>query len=95
LRTTVYRRLDDADFCRRLSQLRGQIMGQAVGTLISTSTDAATTLRALLSAESESVRLGAARSILEPGSKFRESLELEERLARLENLLADKGRVEQ
>jgi hypothetical protein len=46
--------------------------------------DAAAVLRKLLAAESESVRLGAARSILELGNKLREAVEWEERLAALE-----------
>jgi hypothetical protein len=39
---------------------------------------------ALLRAKSRSVRLGAARAILELGTKLRESVELEQRIAALE-----------
>ncbi len=46
--------------------------------------DAAAKLRELLTAESESVRLGAARALLELGTKLRDSVELEARLAALE-----------
>jgi HEAT repeat protein len=42
-------------------------------------------LRSLLAAQSETVRLGAARSLLEIGSKLRESVELETRLQALED----------
>jgi hypothetical protein len=51
-------------------------------------TDAADVLRQLLAAKSESVRLGAARSLLELGVKLRESVELEERLRALEEQIA-------
>jgi hypothetical protein len=47
-------------------------------------TDAANVLRQLLHAQSENVRLGATRSLLELGVKMRESVELEQRLADLE-----------
>jgi hypothetical protein len=47
-------------------------------------TEAADTLRALLRAKSRSVRLGAARAILELGTRLRESVELEQRIAALE-----------
>ena len=50
-------------------------------------TDAADTLRALLSAQGESVRLGAARSILELPLRLREAEELEQRVRDLEGRL--------
>jgi hypothetical protein len=56
----------------------------AVGKLANASTRAVRTLTNLLTAESESVRLGAARSILELGAKLRESAELEQRISELE-----------
>jgi hypothetical protein len=54
---------------------------------------AAGTLAKLLDAEKESVRLGAARALLELGVKLRESVELEQRLAALEQRMSsqDKG----
>ncbi len=60
---------------------------QALGAVASAGVTAAQTLRDLLRASSESVRLGAARSVLELGSRLRESVELEERLSRLEQVL--------
>jgi hypothetical protein len=45
---------------------------------------AAKTLRKLLKADADTVKLGAARSILELGNKLREAVELEQRLAALE-----------
>lgn len=86
---TAYRRLNDPDFCRELSQLRTTIVSQSVGRLISVSVKAVDTLQNLLEAESETVRLGAAKSILEMGIKHREQLEIEERLSRLENQVSE------
>jgi hypothetical protein len=50
---------------------------------------------ALLTAQSESVRLGAARSILELGSKLRDNVEFGERLAALEAGQQSQSRNEQ
>jgi HEAT repeat protein len=49
-------------------------------------TEAADQLRQLLAAESESVRLGAARALLELGVRLRESVDLEARIAALEGV---------
>jgi hypothetical protein len=46
---------------------------------------AAAVLRQLLKAQSENVRLGAARSLLELGITLRQSVEIEERLKTLED----------
>jgi hypothetical protein len=56
--------------------------------------DAAAKLRELLTAESETVRLGAARALLELGVKLREGVELEQRVADLERQQseAEKGK---
>jgi hypothetical protein len=53
--------------------------------------EAAATVRGLLTAESESVRLAAARTILEFGPKLREAVEVEDRLAAVEAQLGAGG----
>ena len=85
---TAYRRLDDPDFRRRVADARAERLSRAVGQLADASTEAVATLRALLSAEAETVRLGSAKAILELGAKLRES-ELERRIAALEAREAD------
>jgi hypothetical protein len=47
-------------------------------------TEAADTLRGLLTAEAESVGLGAARSLLELGNRLRQWVELERRITDLD-----------
>jgi hypothetical protein len=74
--------------------MRAEMVGRALGKMADGMTEAADTLRALLTAEGESVRLGAARSILELGNKLRESVELEERLSALEQRAEGKSHVE-
>jgi len=81
---TVYRRLEDPAFRQRVAEARGKLVDNALGQLADASTQAVATLRALLAAEGESVRLGSARAILELGNKLRESVELEARIADLE-----------
>jgi hypothetical protein len=61
---------------------------RAAGQLADGMAQAVATLRKLLTAESESIRLAAARSILEIGPRLRETAELEERLAAVESRMA-------
>ncbi len=89
---TAHRRLADPAFRRRVADLRGEMVTRAVGKMADGMSDAAAKLRELLTAESESVRLGAARSLLELGVKMRESAELEQRLADLERRIKREGR---
>jgi hypothetical protein len=86
---TAYRRLQEPDFKRRLQELRADMVQRTAGTLTAAATEAVKTLLALpKDAIPPSTRLGAARAVLELGVKFRETVELEERLAVLEQHLA-------
>jgi transposase-like protein len=82
--TTIYRRLAEPEFRQQVDEARREMLTRAVGKLADAGTEAATTLRLLLTAESETVRLGACRAILELGAKLRESEELERRIAAVE-----------
>lgn len=86
---TVWRRLQDDDFRRRLDEARQQTLQTAVDYLGKASTAAAATLATLLGKEyPPTVRLGAARAILEVGTQLRKAGEYEERIAALEAALA-------
>ena len=87
---TAFRRLEDPSFRRRVAEARDAMVSRAVARLSATSTLAADTLRELLKARSETVRLGAARAVLELGAKLREHEELAERIAALEERLGDR-----
>jgi hypothetical protein len=89
---TAFRRVADPDFRRRVAELRAEMIGRALGQLADGMTEAAGTLRKLLAADGESVRLGAARSILELGNKLREAVELERRMADLEQRMTENKR---
>jgi hypothetical protein len=82
---TVYRRMEEPDFRRRLQAMRADMFQRTSGALTAAGSEAVRALLELLrGASAEAVRLGAARSVLEIGMKAREFAELEERLATLE-----------
>ena len=81
---TVYRRLKESEFRRRLDEARAEILSGAMARLSAATTGAVETLTSLLAAESESVRLGAARSILDTALRWREQADLVERLDTVE-----------
>jgi hypothetical protein len=83
--------LKQASFQARVSRIRGQVVGQAVGQLVRDMTSATATLRGLLSADDERVRLAAAVKVLELSTRLRESAELEQRLAEVEERVKSQG----
>ena len=89
---TVYRRLKEADFRKWVDDARAELIAVAVARLGAASTKAVATLDGLLAADSEAVRLGAARAILDAALKWREHEDLAERVRGLEEQLApDQG----
>lgn len=73
----------------RVTELRAEMTSRALGRLVDGMAFAADTLRKLLTAKSEMVRLSAARTVLELATRLRETVELEERLAVLEHRQED------
>ncbi|HEY1378985.1 MAG TPA: hypothetical protein VGF55_19445 [Gemmataceae bacterium] len=88
---TATRRTADPAFQRRVVALRGEMVKAALGRMTDGMTEAADTLRALLHATSESVRLGAARALVELACKLRESADLAERVEVLEQRINHAG----
>src|SRR5688500_2460929 len=72
---TAYRRLDDPLFRQHIAEARAGMVERSLGKLADASAEAVATLRTLLAAQGETVRLGAARNILELGAKLRDSVE--------------------
>ena len=86
---TAFRHQQKPEFQRQLSQLRGQMQAQAIGMLARISSDAAETLEALMGDDNPpTVRLGAARAILDLGGRLREQGEVEARLTAIEDAQA-------
>ena len=89
---TVFRRLADPEFQRRLQGLRADMVQRAAGTLTAAASESIRTLLELLqSVNPAAVRLGAARTILDMGIKMREVADLEERLTALEQQFVARG----
>jgi hypothetical protein len=82
---TVFRRLQDPDFVRRLQKVQADMVQRAARMMTAASTEAIKTFLSLQnSSNTGAVRLGAARAIIELGTRLRESVELEKRITVLE-----------
>lgn len=82
---TIHRRLRDPKFRARLQTLRDEMVQRTAGMLTAAASEAVKTLLSLQAASTPAtIRLGAARAILEIGIKIREVAELTERVAALE-----------
>lgn len=81
---TAYRRLNAPDFREEVSKLRRLAWERAASRLSDVATKAVDTLAQLMESGDEKLKLQAAVKCLELGSSFREILDLEERLSRLE-----------
>lgn len=84
---TVYRRKLDPAFCKELEQLKSDMFQRTAAMLNAAGMESVKNLLELQKNASHAVRLGASRTILETGAKFRESAELEKRLQSLEEQL--------
>jgi hypothetical protein len=88
--STVRRRMRDPEFLRQLQEFRADLVQRTAGTLTAAATEAVRALLELLKPSTPPAsRLGAARSVLEIGMKVREAADLEQRLAALEQRLAE------
>jgi phenylalanyl-tRNA synthetase beta subunit len=83
---TVYRRLADPEFCRRLRQLRQEMVQRTAAMLTGAGMGSVKTLVDLQQdvAVPAGVRRRAARDVLEMGMKLRDATDGEERLAAIE-----------
>ncbi len=81
---TAHRRLADPEFRRRVSAVRGELLVGGGGRLSDAATQAVDVLRELLDADADTIRLAAARTILQQSVALRTAAELEQRIARLE-----------
>ena len=87
---TVRRRLADTEFRAQVEQGRREAVEGAVAVLTASATAASVTLTTLLSRGTPpSVRLSAARTILELGQELRRTTDFEARLAAVEEQLAE------
>ncbi|HEV3446504.1 MAG TPA: hypothetical protein VG099_17805, partial [Gemmataceae bacterium] len=87
---TAHRRLSDADFRRAVSEARGRMFDAARGRLAGLASKAAETLERLMESEKPAVALGAAKAVLEVGSRLGKSTEVEEGISLLEDEAGEK-----
>jgi hypothetical protein len=93
---TAYRRLDNPAFVQQLQKLRADLVQRTAGMLSGAGLGAVKTLVDLQQDASvpAAVRRGSARDVLEFGIKYREAADLEQRIAALEERLADRAAPE-
>lgn len=84
---TIARRMDGDRYRSCVTAARADMIERASGQLAEGTAKAVETLSGLLGARSEQVRLGAARAILDLAGRYRELVEISERVARLEEIL--------
>jgi hypothetical protein len=89
---TAFRRLADPGFRRQVVEARSAMVARACGRMAAGMAGAAVTLRRLLKAESDAVKLGAARALLELGYKLGEVAGIREQLDELRRELEALGR---
>ena len=89
---TVRRRLADPTFRALLARAQTELVERATAALTSASTEAVETLRELLRDGPPSTRLQAARAILDAAPKWRDTADIEQRLAAIEASLREADR---
>lgn len=82
--STIQRRLNDPEFTAEVARTREAMIEKASDGLADAAESAVTTLRDLLKSDSDQIKLGSARAILDSLLKFRESEITAERLRKVE-----------
>jgi lambda repressor-like predicted transcriptional regulator len=93
-RRTVERCLARPAFRRLVARLRGDLVATALGRLTDNMTRAADAVAALLDAPEPHLRLRAARALMSFGLKFRDSVDVTDRIRDLERELARRQGIE-
>jgi hypothetical protein len=93
-KSTIIRRMRNSSFRRKVREARADVLERALGHLARAATEAAITLRNLLRSDSQKIKLGAARAILQAECKFRESEELAADVELLKEQVAKLQKIE-
>lgn len=86
-RRTVFRRQQDPEFRSQVESFRDEMLSAAAGKLAKATGKAIETLESLLTGESDSVRLGAARGIIDSTIRIHELTQVVSRISALEAAL--------
>lgn len=92
-RRTIYRKLDDPDFCRLISEFRDRIIVSALGRITDNLTRGADVLAQMLDSPKEHIRIRAARALFSLAVKLRDSVDLTARVREVESVVARKQGV--
>ena len=90
---TAFRRLADAAFKARVTELRSAMVATAAGRLVDGMTEAAGVLRTGLTDADANIRHKSAVKLIELALKVTELAELERRVEELEAVMRDQGRT--
>jgi DNA-binding phage protein len=90
-KATLYRWMQEPDFKAALRGARRDVVDATIGRLQAVTTEAVTALHAALTCDAPTVRVSAARAILEFSFRSVELMDLEERLSALEQRMIEKG----
>jgi AcrR family transcriptional regulator len=86
---TVWRRLQEKDFQARLKEMRSEMVTRTSSMLTAASLDSVKTLLELQKSGPPTVKLGAARAVIELACKLREIVDLQGQIADLEAEIAN------
>ena len=89
-KNTIYTWLQQEEFSHAVSEARKKLFDKAMHKLMNVSMKAVITLEKLLHAKSEAVRRAAANDVLGHILKYRELMEIEERLETVEKIVLEK-----
>lgn len=89
-KNTIYTWMQQEEFSKAVAEARKKLFDKAMHKLMNVSMKAVITLEKLLNAESEAVRRAAANDILGHILKYREVMEIEERLGTVEKIVLEK-----
>ena len=81
---TVGRRMKDTAFRALVTERRAALLDEAAGRLVGLMRQASATLKSLLGSQSDAVRLGAARCVLDAAVSIQSVIAFERRLSELE-----------
>ena len=92
-RSTVYRKLEDPQFCRLVSEFRDRVIATALGRITDNLLRGADALAAMLDSPKEHLRIRAARALFSLAVKLRDSVDLTARVREVEAVVARKQGV--
>jgi hypothetical protein len=87
---SVFTWLEDPSYSARLDELRGAMLSRTMSFLTANTLRAARKLRRLLDDADSRVVLQAAKAVLENASRLRQEISIEQRVAELERLAAER-----